>query len=236
MIGAGALLRSLPDPVVVYVTDGSPRDLRDATAAGFVTRDEYARARRDESLAALRLAGIGPGQTRHFQIADQEASLHLAGITRRLVELLDELRPAAMWTHPYEGGHPDHDAVAFAAHAAGRLAPDPPPLFEFTSYHARDGRMAAFEFLDAEVPAVRLSAAALELKRRMFDCFVTQRKVLAGFPVAVERYRPAPCYSFTAAPHPGPLYYEGFPWGMTGERWRALAAAALAELGVSCPL
>jgi hypothetical protein len=60
----------------------------------------------------------------------------------------------------------------------------------------------------------------------MLDCFATQRQVLAAFPVGTERLRPAPRYDFTKAPHPGQLFYENFPWGMTGERFRQLAAEA----------
>ena len=39
-------------------------------------------------------------------------------------------------THPYEGGHPDHDACAFAARAAVRHSANKAKLMEFTSYHA----------------------------------------------------------------------------------------------------
>jgi len=48
----------------------------------------------------------------------------------------------------------------------------------------------------------------------------------------MERFRAAPVYDFTQAPHPGKLFYENFDWGMTGERWRDLAAEALNELGM----
>jgi hypothetical protein len=37
-------------------------------------------------------------------------------------------------------------------------------------------------------------------------------------------------------PHAGPLHYERQPWGMSGERWRNLAQAALLELGLENPL
>ena len=32
------------------------------------------------------------------------------------------------------------------------------------------------------------------------------------------------------------MHYENYPWGMTGERFRALAAGALRELGLEAPL
>jgi hypothetical protein len=68
----------------------------------------------------------------------------------------------------------------------------------------------------------------------MIDCFATQRATLAQFPVGgVERLRPAPRYDFTQAPHPGRLFYEHHPWGMSGERFRRLAAEASAALGLA---
>ena len=65
----------------------------------------------------------------------------------------------------------------------------------------------------------------------MISCFASQLHMLRNFPVDVERFRPAPAYDFTSAPHPGRLYYENFDWGVTGERWRRLAEEALRTLG-----
>src|SRR5687768_18016133 len=74
VIGAGARLPHLSGATVVQVTDGSPRDLRDAGANGFSTREDYAAARREELQAALGLAG--QIETIHLEVPDQEASFH----------------------------------------------------------------------------------------------------------------------------------------------------------------
>ncbi len=237
-IGAGGLLPRLRDVVIVHVTDGAPRDLRDARAAGFEFREDYAQARRLELLNALELAGIGREQTRALNVPDQEASLDLAGLAQRVAEILAEERPGAVLTHPYEGGHPDHDATAFAVHAACAGLPAAPDIYEFTSYHARNGAMAMGEFLMSQEPgaAIQLSNEDRERKRRMVDCFATQREVLRNFPIDIERFRAAPAYDFTQAPHAGKLFYENFPWGMTGEKWRRLAAEALQRLGMPAAL
>jgi hypothetical protein len=84
----------------------------------------------------------------------------------------------------------------------------------------------------APVTEVRLTEAAGERKHRMFGCFATQREMLDNFAIGVERFRPAPEYDFTAPPHAGLLFYEQFDWGMTGERFRALAARALEDLHI----
>jgi N-acetylglucosamine malate deacetylase 2 len=238
VIGAGALLARLPRAWVVHVTDGAPHNESDARAAGFAGWAPYAQARRREAEAALALAGLGPERVLAQGVPDQEASLNLASLALRLAKEVQQGGFAAIITHAYEGGHPDHDATAFAIHAArgllersGRRAPE---LLEMAGYHAFGGTFVVGSFIphgDAGPVATHdLDAATQALKRRMLDCHVTQRAVLAPFGVAVERFRRAPRYDFGNPPHPGPLHYESQNWGMTGERWRALATAALKEL------
>lgn len=239
-VGAGAQLPHWGDATFVYVTDGSPRTLADANAAGFATREEYAAARRVEVRAALALAGVPPPQVRELGRVDQEASLDMAALARDLAALLRELRPVAVVTQPYEGGHPDHDATAFAAHAARRLLAGDglaPAIVEMASYHGGPGRLVAGEFLpgDGEVIRMELSEAERAFKRALVACHRSQARTLSYLPVGAERFRLAPEYDFTCPPHDGPLWYERFDWGMTGGRWRELAAAALARLGLRGP-
>lgn len=240
VIGLGGQLQSLGRRLhVLQVTDGAPRDMRDAADCGFATREAYADARRRELLAALSLAGIGPEHTSVFGVPDQEASLDLAGLTRRVAEVLTWLRPQCVVTPAYEGGHPDHDAVAFAAWAARallrRAGLRAAEGIEFPLYHAGSQGMVSGRFAAGGPPALvlSLSPAQRELKRRMVACFRTQQAVLAAFPLDAERLRCVPERDFREPPHPGPLHYDTQPWGMDGARWRALAAAALEELELS---
>lgn len=78
IIGMGATLLRLGEAWIVHVTDGSPRDLRDALAQGFRSREEYAEARREESASALRIAGIGRERLLALGITDQESVLGTA--------------------------------------------------------------------------------------------------------------------------------------------------------------
>jgi len=87
-----------------------------------------------------------------------------------------------------------------------------------------------------EVRTVHLTPEEQRHKRSLFDCFASQSRTLACFPLDVERFRRAPAYDFRAPPHPGPLFYESFPWGMTGTRFCGLAERAMSELGVRGPL
>jgi hypothetical protein len=94
--------------------------------------------------------------------------------------------------------------------------------------------MEVSEFLPAEshTSVIALQPEACARKRSMFRCFHSQRQMLENFPIGTEKLRPAPPYDFTAAPHEGRLFYENFEWGITGHRWRTLAAHSLAELRV----
>lgn len=239
VIGLGSQLPSMRDSaIVVHTTDGAP--LKDAEALGFRGKAEYALARRQELLAALALAGISSDRCIPLDFGDQQASTHLVELAERLFQVLLDIRPAVVYTHPYEGGHPDHDATAFAVHSALRLLPSkgvsPPVISEFTSYHAGPDGLETNEFLPytgISICSKTLTQPEICLKTQMIGCFVTQKDVLSQFPVYVEKFRFAPRYHFDRAPHPGRLYYENFDWGMDGERWRGLAREAEQILGIN---
>lgn len=238
VIGMSAQLAKLGRfSTIIHVTNGSPKNPVFAERAGFASAEEYAAARHQEMLHAVALAGVRPEQCIGLGYADQEAALHLPEIAGRLQHLLRQLQPKFVFTHPYEGGHPDHDACSFAVRAAlTGLANEgmmPPALMEFTSYHLRNGVFEPFEFLpnsDEPVHTKQLTDVERALKERMYACYPSQAHVLVKFPIGVERHRNAPLYDYTRPPHEGPLYYEQFPSGMTPERWHSLATAALNEL------
>jgi N-acetylglucosamine malate deacetylase 2 len=236
-IGAGAVLRSLPDVTVVHVTDGAPRDEGYAESRGYPNRHTYARARREEVIAALSLIGVPPERIRGLGFVDGEATLHLVELSHRIADIIEELRPDVVLTHPYEGGHSDHDATAFAVHLAvgivKREGTPPPLLIEFTSYHNFKGRRRLFDFLpfgSSKVKTVELSEEDKEIKRQMFEAFESQRALLHTIPIEVERFRAAPRYLFTVPPHEGTLEYERVCKKITGAEWRAHAEKALEKL------
>ena len=234
-VGAGARLQRFGESLFVFLTDGAPRDLSDARVHGFADRASYARARRGELGAALSYAGIAP-EVKFFNCVDQEACAALSAITRQLASFLKG-RDAVL-THPYEGGHPDHDTSACAVQLACRFLERDgvaaPVIVEMTSYHAGENGLETGAFipcLNCHVEATAiLSAAERRRKRRLFACYRTQRSVLANFAIDVERFRLAPRYDFRAPPHAGQLYYESLNWNITGSQWRALARAAEQEI------
>src|SRR4051812_6342301 len=73
-IGAGAVLRGFPDVTIVHVTDGAPLDEGYSQRKGFVSREEYAQARRNEVVNALNVIGLPPDRIRGLGIVDGEAA------------------------------------------------------------------------------------------------------------------------------------------------------------------
>lgn len=239
VIGAGGHLRFWPGLTVVHVTNGAPRDPRYAQSLGFPDPSAYAVARRHEAEQALGLIGLSSDRIVALNIDDQEASFRLVEIARQLHRMFTVVRPEVVVTHPYEGGHPDHDAACFAVHAACQLARKTkspiPAVVEMSSYFGRNGDRVVYSFLEdrPQRATVNLDAAARELKRRMLDCYVSQRDVIGLFPVEIECFRPAPNYDFRNPPHDGRLFYEYHNLGIDGAHWRIAAAEALRELDLA---
>ena len=107
-----------------------------------------------------------------------------------------------------------------------------PVIIEFASYRAREEGAPG----SRGIRMVELSEAERELKRKMIAAHVTQQATIGGFQVDSESFRLTRAYDFTRPPHDGALHYEHYDWGMTGERFRTLAAQALQELGLTPPI
>jgi N-acetylglucosamine malate deacetylase 2 len=238
-VGAGARLCSLTDAWIVHVTDGAPENPAVAQRYGFNSREEYAAARRQELNAALDVAGVLPEHRLCLNYVDGEASLRMVDLVLRLADLIDNIEPDVIITHPYEGGHTDHDATAFAVHlACGLLRREgvkPPAVLEMTSYFRKEGRRVVHEFLphkraDLDRRDVELDDAMQEKKQQMYDCFTSQQRIIQTFSLEIEKFRPAPRYVFTRPPHEGELNYERFGDPFLGDRWRRAAEEALATL------
>jgi LmbE family N-acetylglucosaminyl deacetylase len=237
VLGASWLLRRSPGCHVVHVTDGAPRDMSPHFPGVPPTREAYARLREEESFAAMKLAGVSLDNLLSLGAVDLEATQDLATLTHCLVALLKALRPTLLVVHPYEGGHPDHDASAFISHAAvalmARTGRTPPALLEMESHHHEQAhRLEGFLPAPDSRPVATVSFPQAErtLKQRMLECYASRARELESFPLGQERYRAAPRYDFTRPPREGTLPYESLGGMMTGARWRELARGALQTL------
>ena len=223
-IGLGGQLVSFHDVFLIHVTDGAPRSRPDWK--------NYAQTRRAELLAAAAIAGIPEERCIEIGIEDQDASRHLVELSCELSRLFEQLAPEIIFTHAYEGGHPDHDATAFAVHHATHSA----ELWEFSSYHRSplSAEMESGCFLGS--PGIAVSYLELNeeqrlRKQRMLDCFVSQRETLQWFRVEEECIRRAPEYDFTQPAHIGRLFYDSYDWGVNSAEWLRLARRADRMIG-----
>jgi LmbE family N-acetylglucosaminyl deacetylase len=238
-IGAGAALPRLNGVTVIHVTDGAPRNLQDAERHGFRSAAEYGFARARELERVMMLAGVPVADRFCLGVPDQEAATHLPRVTRALLRLFRERATEVVLTHSYEGGHPDHDAVAFAAHAAGALLRRQGgrdlAIVEMPFYRL-DGEEWAVQRFPPEPDTLEAMLALDDrdraVKRQMLDAHRTQAEMLLRFGLDAERFRVAPDHDFAVLPNGGRLLYERYGWGMTGSRWLSLVGAASAELGL----
>lgn len=212
----GALLARLDDAVLIHVTDGAPADMDDARRLGFATRDSYAAARAVELDAALAALGFR-GERRGYGVPDKAAVHHLAAIEHRL--RTDLAGAAVVVTHPYEGGHPDHDACALAVARTASA-----PIVEFACYCQHEGERHFARFWPgppdrsraiAPVEAARIEAA--------LTAHASQASVFGEWRPVTECWRAAPAYDFAAPPPGEAALYDGFGWALTSAAWRDVA-------------
>jgi N-acetylglucosamine malate deacetylase 2 len=227
-LAMGGRLEIFKRLTLVQLTDGAPMSGADARRAGFVHRMAYAAARENEVLRALAALDLNCRRI-PAGVPDQESVFFVPSLLRILER---ELQGAALvFTHPYEGGHPDHDTAAFVTQLACDLiranGGTPPARLEFASYHHSSGALVTGRFWpDQTCPeiAVPLESEAEKTKRRALAEYRTQASVLAWFQPWEERYRAAPRYDFARPPPPGIAQYDLFGWSMTAARWRDIAA------------
>ena len=235
VVGAGGLISRLNDVTVLHITNGESGKGRESNAASGES-GEVARAA-SESRTALALANVSPDHIVEFGLSTEQAPFELTNLTRRIASFLIQVAPDIVLTNPYEGGDPDHDATAFATHAALRLMSqkgfEPPSIFEIAMYPTPDGKKRVLDFLPseaAEVTTLLLDKKARDLKRQMFDCFTRRPDLQRQNSFGRERFRRPPRYNFAAPPNGGKLNYERVAPGVEVVEWQELVRKAWSEL------
>jgi LmbE family N-acetylglucosaminyl deacetylase len=235
-IGCGASLSRLAGASIVMVTDGAPRNGADAARAGFSSPAEYGAARSRELRAALAAAGVDEGRIIALGVADQGVCASLVPIARRLASIFESRAIRIVLTHAYEGGHPDHDGVAFCVAAAARLlGARKPDIIEMPFYHLSDDgvSLATQRFCDGEDDLVlELTSPYRRVKAAMMAAHSTQAETLRSFGCEAERFRRAKAYDFRSLPNDGRIFYSTFDCGFSACDWPAAARDALERLGL----
>jgi len=232
-LGVGGQLPDWPDTYVVHLTAGAPKNLAEQSA--------YALLRHQELSSALDIAGVAQNHRIRLGAVDQEVARQLVPLSRDISHLYSAIRPDLVLTHPYEGGHPDHDATAFVVWAAAQLSDWSPYLAEFTSYHNGSPfgelqlKTGCFLPNSESELIVLLDQARQATKQKMLDCFISQQEIISRFGLQEERFRPLPVYDYSQPPHAGVIYYDTQEWGCRSVELRALVVTAMAELGLPGP-
>jgi LmbE family N-acetylglucosaminyl deacetylase len=124
------------------------------------------------------------------------------------------VRPEAIATLAYEGGHPDHDSCSLLGARLGtRFAL---PVWEAPLYHwAAISVVQQFVRETSDEVVVEINAGELERKRRMCAQYVSQGDSLQIFDARREVVRPQVRYEYGRAPHRGQTNYERWQWWMS---------------------
>ena len=231
-IGLGPMLKLLRGAHAIHLTDGARRDLRSLHAAGFRSSADYAQARAVELARALDLAGI-PRERRHaFPIGDQQAFRHLPCIAAALAAFFQAQAIEAVFTHPYEGGHLDHDACACAVDLACKRMEHrglrPPAVVEMAFYHESEHGLVTQRFMEEGEADVRIDFNQAEsmVRDEMLAAHASQTAILGLFREPLARLRPAPDYDFRRPPNRGHIFYQRFIEVVTPADWLAAVHAA----------
>jgi len=218
VIACGALMQKMQRAVVVFATDGAPRD--EAFWKAYGSRQAYADVRRQEARRALKIVGAYPvflAERAEDGIADQELFRNLPAAIAALEQVIAQVDPDAVLTLAYEGGHPDHDATCFMAAVVGRRAAI--PVWESPLYHRNaDGSssLQRFPTLSGAELELRCECSPLQKKIQMFHTYKSQKLLLDVFRPDLETFRPIADYNFRVPPLPWKLNYELWRWKMSG--------------------
>lgn len=158
---------------------------------------------------------------------DGAACQSLTTLSRLVAEALADAD--VVWTHPYEGGHLDHDTAAYLVQQA--CAGRPMIRMEFASYYSRGEKRDVYgRFVPhrgAPEVTVALRPKTLVRKRAALAAYVSQAHILKKFPIGSETYRIAPVYDFTQ-PAPGvESLWDRKGYQPTSSTWRGKVAACI---------
>ncbi len=203
IIAAAGQMARLRRLTLIHATAGAP---------GANSESEIGRVRKAELAASLRAAAAAPERQLLYDLPDGGVLDQIADLVGRLIVDLSEVD--VVMTHPFEGGHVDHDACAFAVWRAcqdlTRTRGAAPDRVEFSSYYSRRGKVRAGGFWEHPAcPALRIDLAPDAMARRIaaFACHRSQEQNLRYFYLNRESFRLAPDYDFAEPPPPKATLY-----------------------------
>jgi len=213
----GGLLQKMREPVVMYATDGAPRDPYFWKAHG--SREMYLRLRQAEARKALTDVGVREViylADRDERLVDQELFRNLMTGYELLKDEVARRHPDAILTMAYEGGHPDHDSCSVLGSKIGKEIGL--PIWEAPLYRRKRSELSLQEFVHPNGTEIFYEPSSSELERKRTMCleYRSQGDFLKVFALERETFRPQAGYDYSRPPHEGQLNYERWQWSMTG--------------------
>ena len=229
-VTCAALMQRMREAYVLFCTDGAPLDPYFWGPHG--SREAYRLLRQKEArlaLSHLGVAGVEFLKTRSGEhIIDQQLFQRLPQAIEAASEVVSRVRPQALLTLAYEGGHPDHDSCNFITSVIARERAL--PAWEMPVYSLFHQEERTFQtFIPASQPVIPLHPTAAETaaKRRALEAYASQGDFLLRFDSVIESFRPLAHYNYALPPHEGVLNYESWRWSMTGKQVSAAFEAYL---------
>lgn len=231
-VTCAVLMQRMREAYVLFCTDGAPQDAYFWNRYG--SREAYSLVRQEEARLALSHVGVknveflktGSGE----HIIDQQLFQRLPEAIKATLQVVSRVKPQALLTLAYEGGHPDHDSCNFITSVIARE--QALPAWEMPVDHLFHKGERKFQALrPACGPSVSLHPTADEIarKRRALEAYVSQGNFLVRFDSIDETFRPLPDYDYARPPHEGMLNYEAWRWSMTGKQVSAAFVAYLSS-------
>jgi LmbE family N-acetylglucosaminyl deacetylase len=232
-IGAGGQLHRFENLTLIFGADGAPRDGRDMRRTGHASIEAYATTRRTELTAALKALQLSDHAVIRLDLPDGELIFAVEILVSILAEMFARNQTEVVMTHAYEGGHPDHDALALAVHLAARRCAIPPSIVEIPYYHAGPDGWVLQSFPESEPGqiVIPLSEDAWMRKCAMLDAHQSQAEQLSGFRQPIEKFRLARAHNFLRPPNEGRWLYEQVAPTLHPEAWLARARAVVVAEG-----
>ena len=232
-IGCGGALQSLPQATIAHVTDGAALPMAQREPGGAATRKAYAGRRRAELVDAMSRIGLSARSLLALDVPDLEVHRCLPAVIEELAGIITDGEFGFVVTHAFEGGHPDHDAVAFAVSAAVTVVKRTVTVFEMPFYSLAGPGCRIQRFAPAGRGSqewnITLSPEESRRKQDMFAAFITQQHVLPLFSCVSERFRAAPSYDFRKPPNEGLVLYDRLHLDVTWADVHHSIAAALSS-------
>ena len=229
-VTCAALMQRMREPYVLFCTDGAPLDPYFWKQYGW--REAYSLVRQEEARLALSHVGVKKVEflkTRSGEhIIDQQLFQRLPQAVEGASDVVSRVRPEALLTLAYEGGHPDHDSCTLITSVIARERSLPAwempvqRLFQKVEHRGQT-------FTPAPQPAISLHPTTEEIarKRKVLEAYASQGHGLVRFDSVEETFRPLPEYNYAQPPHEGVLNYEAWQWPMTGKQVSAAFEAYL---------